>query len=298
MKSAIVTGANGFIGSSLVQKLVENQVRVLALDVKFTDREIFKSEFVITLEKNLNELDENSLAEYTGEYDAFYHLAWAGVNGASKGDPIVQNENVKNVLKCAKIAKNLGCEKFLCAGTVAELAVKSLPNLSVVSAGMTYGVAKHTARLMLETYCKIVGLDFVWMQFSNIYGPSNKTGNLISYTLTQLMDGKDATFGPALQPYDFIFVDDLIGAVYKLGAVKTEKNFYLIGSGEPRILKDYLYAIGKAFGREDLIKVGVRADDGIVYKFEMFNASDLKNAIGEYVKKPFEENIKFTIENF
>ena len=48
------------------------------------------------------------------------------------------------------------------------------------------------------------------MQFSNIYGVGNKTGNLVSYTLGELMAGKEATFGPALQPYDFIYVDDLI----------------------------------------------------------------------------------------
>ena len=55
------------------------------------------------------------------------------------------------------------------------------------------------------------------MQFSNIYGVGNKTGNLVSYTLGELMAGKEAAFGPALQPYDFIYVDDLIEAVYRLG---------------------------------------------------------------------------------
>ena len=43
------------------------------------------------------------------------------------------------------------------------------------------------------------------MQFSNIYGPDNKTGNLVSYTIDELRNGNEALFGPALQPYDFIF---------------------------------------------------------------------------------------------
>ena len=55
---------------------------------------------------------------------------------------------------------------------------------------MMYGVAKHACRLIVEDYCKNIGLPFVWMQFSNIYGIGNKTGNLVSYTLSELMAGK------------------------------------------------------------------------------------------------------------
>ena len=116
---------------------------------------------------------------------------------------------------------------------------------------------------MVETFCKYIGLDFVWMQFSNIYGPENKTGNLISYTIGELEKGNEALFGPALQPYDFIFVEDLIEAVLRLGENKTSRNSYFIGSGEPRILKDYLLEIGEQYGKKELIKVGVRQDDGI-----------------------------------
>ncbi len=53
-----------------------------------------------------------------------------------------------------------------------------------------YGVAKHACRIILEDYCKNIAQQFVWMQFSNIYGVGNKTGNLVSYTLGELMAGK------------------------------------------------------------------------------------------------------------
>ncbi len=96
------------------------------------------------------------------------------------------------------------------------------------------------------------------MQFSNVYGPRNKTGNLVSYTIGELLAGREATFGPALQPYDFIFIDDLIEAVYRLAFRKTQKNTYFIGSGKPRILKDYLSEIGVICNKAGLIKIGVR----------------------------------------
>ena len=124
----------------------------------------------------------------------------------------------------------------------------------------------------------------------------NKTGNLVSYTLGELMAGKEATFGPALQPYDFIYVDDLIEAVYRLSANDTNKAFYYIGSGTPRILKEYLFRIGELAGCADKVGVGIRPDDGIKYSMEMFDNSDLVATVGEYVSTDFDNGINKTID--
>lgn len=162
---------------------------------------------------------------------------------------------------------------------------------------MMYGVAKHCAHLMLEDYCKNIGQPFVWMQFSNIFGETNKTGNLVSYTLGELEKGNEATFGPAAQPYDFIYVDDLLEAVYRLGSAETSQSCYYIGSGSPRILKDYLLTIGELAGKKDKIGIGIRPDDGIRYSMDMFDTSALKAAIGEYVSTSFEEGIRRCLSN-
>ncbi|MBT9666107.1 NAD(P)-dependent oxidoreductase, partial [Parabacteroides distasonis] len=106
-------------------------------------------------------------------------------------------------------------------------------------------------------------------------GVGNKTGNLVSYTLGELMAGKEAAFGPALQPYDFIYVDDLIEAVYRLGFKETNKPFYYIGSGNPRVLKDYLIRIGELV--------------------DMFDNSNLVSTIGEYASIDFDKGIDKTI---
>ncbi len=298
MKNVIVTGANGFIGSCLISKLIDEGVKVIAIDISFKNSKLPESDYITKIETNMTNIEE--LCEIIPEknYDAFYHLAWAGVNGQDKADPLVQLNNAMITMNCVKIAKRKKCNKLLCAGTIAERNVESLPYLSSVTGGMMYGAAKYTTRLMLETYCKNIGLDYVWMQFSNIYGPNNKTGNLVSYTIGELIKGNEATFGPALQPYDFIYIDDLIEAVFRLGKSKTNKSTYFIGSGEPKILKEYLYEIGRIYGREELIKVGIRPDDGIVYTLEMFDVTSLKNDIGDYVSKSFSEGIKYTLENY
>ena len=296
MEKAIITGANGFIGSSLVKRMLQDEVEVFAIDINFGVCRLPESPLVHCIETGL--VDKENLVELLAPAkgcDAFYHLAWRGVNGPDKTDPAIQLENVKMATNCAAVAKAIECKKYLCSGTVAEQAVHSLPNLTATSGGMMYGVAKHCTHLMLETYCKNIGQPFVWMQFSNIYGVGNKTGNLVSYTLGELLAGKEPSFGPAEQPYDFIYVDDLIEAVYRLGSSETSQNCYFIGSGEPRVLKEYLLEIGELAGRKEAVKIGLRADDGIRYDFGMFDTKPLRQDIGDYVLTPFTEGIKKTI---
>lgn len=298
MKNVIVTGANGFIGSSLIKKLVDKEVNVIALDISFQNSKLPVSNLITQVETSLDNVEALLQIIPNAEYDAMYHLAWAGVNGPAKADPVIQLKNAEMAMNCASVSKKLGVKKLLCAGTIAERATESLSNLKTTSGGMMYGVAKHCTHLMLETYCKNIGLDFVWMQFSNIYGPTNKTGNLVSYTIGELKKGNEATFGPALQPYDFIYVDDLIETVFRLGNSKTTNNTYFLGSGEPRILKEYLLEIGKIAGLPELVQIGKRPDDGIVYSMEMFDTTLLNREIGEYVTRTFADGIRETLKAY
>ncbi len=295
---AIVTGANGFLGSTLIEKLLKNGFEIYAIDISFKNRKIPLSEQIIEIECSIENIDEFKNLFPVNQIDLFYHLAWKGVNGLEKSNPNIQIKNIDLTLLCAKFAKEIGIKKFLCAGTIAERSIDSLNVLSRTSGGMMYASAKYATRIILETYCKNVGLEFVWMQFSNIFGPNNRTGNLVSYTLCELLNNREAKFGPANQPYDFVYVDDLIEAVYRLGINYTSKNIYYIGSGKPRLLKDYLIYIGTILSKENLIKIGEREDDGIKYSFEMFDIKDLIIDIGNYISKSFEESIKYTIENY
>lgn len=296
MNNVIVTGANGFIGSTLVKKLIDNKVHVLAIDLSFATSHIPESKFVTKLETHIESLEDLNKKIPIGNYDAFYHFAWVGVNGATKSDPIVQIKNIEIATICMSVCKSIGCKKYLCAGTVAEQSVNSLPQLKKASGGMMYSVAKHCTHLMLENYSKNIGLQFVWMQLSNIYGVGNMTGNLVSYTLGELFAGKDPCFGPANQLYDFVYIDDTIEAIYRLGMEKTKLNAYYIGSGQPRLLKEYLMTIGEELKCPNRIGIGKRPDDGIKYTLDMFDVKDIMSDIGNYITKSFDEGIRETIE--
>ena len=95
--------------------------------------------------------------------------------------------------------------------------------------------------------------------------------------------------------HDFIYVDDLIEAVYRLGFKETNKPFYYIGSGNPKVLKDYLIRIGELVGCADKVGIGVREDDGVKYTMDMFDNSNLVSTIGEYASIDFDKGINKTI---
>ena len=150
MKNVIITGANGFIGSSLIKKLIKKDVNIIAIDLSFDTSNIPENSRIIKIESNIGDSDDLISKIPPKDYDAFYHFAWQGVNGASKADPIVQNNNIAIMLRCAAIANQLECKKFLCSGTIAERAVESLHKLNKVGSGMIYGSAKFAAHIMLE----------------------------------------------------------------------------------------------------------------------------------------------------
>ena len=297
MERVLVSGANGYLGKSLIHQLLDRNVQVVALGRSFSDEGLRPHRLLTRVPTDYSDIETLRAQLPGGGYDAFFHFAWQGVNGTDKANPLVQSENILLALRCAQLANALGCRKLLCAGTVAERAVASLPQLKHTNGGMLYGAAKVCASIMLETYCKNIGLPFVWMQFANIFGPGNKTGNLVSYTLSQLLKGEAACFGPAEQPYDFLYIDDLLEAIIRLGESDAADGFFYIGSGQPRILKDYLQTIGHICGREELIHIGAYPDDGVRYTFEMFDTTPITACVGQFSSHSFEEGIKRTIEN-
>ena len=303
MKKAIVTGANGFVGTWLTKELVAHGTEVYAIikdkNENISDIACFDSVKIIYCElsdiKNLCEVIKDD------EIDCFYHLAWAGSGGAMRADYNIQLNNTKWSCDAAYAAKQIGCKKFLAAGTVTENIVDSTLEMKNVSQNMMYGICKKATHLLLNTYCTMIDLPFVWLQFSNIYGPGNFSGNLISYTLTELVNGRRPSFSKGTQPYDFVYVKDLVKAAYLLGEKDVKGKTYFLGSGNSRLLREYLSDIPNILGNGYSVGIGERPEDGIEYKSEWFDISALSNDTGYKADYSFEEGISETfrwIQNY
>lgn len=295
----IVTGATGFLGKAVIDKFnhMNPKVRPVAIVREASDISALegKADIIVSSLENMSDIE--ALFD-KDEEKIMYHFAWQGVNGPDKGNLDIQLKNMQMTMNCIRFAKSVNCKRILIAGTVTENAVISISGLQHTNASMIYGAAKCCTRLMAEALCKNIDMSMIWLQIANVYGANNHTGNLVSYTLKELSEGRAASFGPAMQPYDFIHIEDVLEAVYRLGIKDTTESFYYIGSGSPRLLKDYLISIGDMYGKPELIRIGDRPDDGIRYSYEMFDINPLIRDIGNYLSMDFEAAMKDIIQKY
>lgn len=298
MENAIVTGANGFVGYWLIKELCKNGVRVTAI-IKDTNENIsMLSEFegmdIVYCE--LAELETLKDKITARGFDAFYHLAWISAGGAGRADYAVQLQNVKFACDAVGVAKALGCKKILFAGTVTEKIAENILNLSGKAVNNIYGICKHMTHCLVDVESQRQGIEYVWMQFSNLYGPYSINGNIVGYTIKELLLGNEAKFGPANQIYDLLYIEDLVYAAYLLGGSATKTHCYYLGSGKPRILSEYLMEIGEVCGMPEFIQIGARPDDGTRYDKDWFDITALKEDTGYSPKVAYKEGLRETIK--
>lgn len=269
---AIVTGSKGFIGKRLVAALEAAGCEVAGIDMG------------------------DDITKLEGEWDVMYNLAWVGKGGALRADYNIQMNNVKVALDNYREAKRLKCKRYICTGTIGENMLKLPECAKIKSQNFIYALSKSYLHSIFNSIGDIEGCKVIWATLGNLYGGSDAGGNIIDYTLRTILAGKEADFGPAVQPYDFIHVDDAVEALKLLGIGEgvTSDEFY-IGNGEPKKLREYLLSVGRVAGLENLIGIGKRPDDGTRYKTEWFSTAALCKETGFAPKITFEEGVKQNI---
>ena len=124
MQAAVVTGCTGAVGLGLIDALMKNNVKVIAVVRKDSKRSyrIKESHSLKKVECDLSELDKlPQLVQATGiKPDVFYHFGWDGTFGDCRNDMYIQNMNVKYALDAVNAAAVMGCSAFIGAGSQAE----------------------------------------------------------------------------------------------------------------------------------------------------------------------------------
>lgn len=297
MKTAIVSGANGFVGSNLCRELTNEGVTVTAIVFNEAENvgnisELKNLNIVycnLDCSKNLiNLIDKNTI-------DVFYHLAWNGAGGVKRTDYTIQLQNVKNALDCYSVADELGCKKFVSVGTIGEYMTEFAMKEKIISDNFIYAVSKSFAHTLLDVLSNKGKCAFTWCTLSGIFGIGDRTVNLVNYTLKNLLKGSVPEYSSAEQYFDFLYIEDCVHALYMVGAEKNTERSVYIGSGNQLKLKDYLLKIRDCVDKNADIGIGKRPDDGTIYKKEWFNTEYLIKKIGFKPRYTFEEGIKKTI---
>lgn len=296
MKNVIITGASGFIGKAYVKKLMQSDIKITLLTHS-------KQEEVSRMYPSLRVI-QVSMEDYQSlydtlkgqDYDAIYHFAWDGSAGAKRRDQKLQMNNLKGTVSLYQLACHLSCQKFISIGSIAEKLIEENPSLAETHPHLWYAVSKHQTYLKLHELSQNQKTKLIWAQIPNCYGPDNDSGNLISYTLDSLKHGRKLEFTKALQPYDLIYIDDLIEALTLIGDHPYFKyDHYYIGSGKPKRLKDFLMYVISCYGYLGDPGFGKREEDHLVFDLHWFDHLPFSLETGFVVSQSFENHMKSLI---
>ena len=224
MKKAVITGANGFVGSNLVKELLKRSYVVYAIirNQKSDTGRIPRNENVHLIYCDLKEISSLPDLLCDENIDYFFHLAWEGTSGSERGNYGLQLNNVKYSCDAVAAAKKLKCSKFIFAGSIMEY--EAMQYLAQSDAkpgrGYFYSISKLTADYMSKVEAANSGLGYVNCLVSNIYGAGEVSERFINTTIRKMLRGESLLFSSGEQSYDFIYVTDAVKAM----AVIAEKG--------------------------------------------------------------------------
>lgn len=230
------------------------------------------------------------------DFDTFYHFAWAGSAGAARADTALQLQNAQWTVDCLRLAKDLGCDRFVNAGSIMELetmkAVFTAENKPGL--GYIYGSGKLVAHAMCKSVAADIGIDLVWVMITNAYGVGERSPRMVNTTIQKCIRGEAPQFTAGTQNYDFVYIDDVARAFYLIG--KNGKPFceYLIGSSNAKPLKEFLLEMKEAIAPELDFIFGDIPFTGVNQPLEDFDCSKTEADTGFRAEISFGEGCRRT----
>lgn len=242
MESAIVTGANGFVGSALVRELLDNGMEVYAAVHGGNRSNLPDAKGLHVVDFDLSDAAGLTDKIPFGACDTFYDFAWDGSAGPKRADVGLQLDNVRWTVDALGVSKELGCDRFLHAGSIMEheTMAAGYRDGNRPGQGYIYGCGKVAAHIMCMAVAAEMGVDLVWPEITNAYGPGERSPRLVNTTIRKCIDGVSPQFTSGTQNYDFVYIDDAARAFRLIGEHGEPFTEYLIGSSTARPLREFL----------------------------------------------------------
>lgn len=296
MKRVVITGATGAIGIALIHKCIQEKVEVLVLAHRGSKRNenIPKSPLVTVQVCDLEEFKEFQV-DSGKVYDVFYHFAWKG--GRLRDNVELQMKNISYAMDAMKLAKRIGCKTFVGAGSQAEYGgtEELLSGNTATFPKDAFGASKLYAGYMCSFLAKEIKIKYIWTRILSVYGPYDGEKTMIISTIQKLLKKEVPQFTLGEQRWDFLYSSDAAEAMYLLGENGKEGKIYCVGSGQARLLKEYIEML------RDEIDETLKLEFGkIPYKENQVmnlcaDISALKEDTGFIPKVDFSEGIQKTI---
>lgn len=255
-RSAVVTGAAGFIGSHMVDVLLAEGFRVVAIDNlvcgrrENLTRQASNPQLTFVV-RDLRKMDPVDPLFEGAEY--VFHFAGIGDIVPSIERPVdYLSANVMGTVSALEASRQANVRKFLyaasssCYGLATELPTTER---SPVDPQYPYALSKYLGEHAVMHWGKVYRQPVVSLRIFNAYGPRSRTtgayGAVFGVFLAQKLSGKPLTVvGDGTQRRDFIFVTDLAHAFLLAAESDCDQEVFNVGAGQPQSVNRLVELLG------------------------------------------------------
>jgi UDP-glucuronate 4-epimerase len=312
MKSFLITGCAGFIGSHLTEKLLSQGHRVIGIDNfdSFYNSSI-KKKNLLASKSNSNfqfyELDlskKGDLAKLNENVDVVIHLAAkAGVLPSIKAPDeyithnIVATNNLLEWMVANNVLKFVFASSSSVYGNNTKTPFSETDNVDFPIS--PYAFSKKSCELMNHTYHYLYNIDIINVRLFTVYGPRQRPDLAIHKFVKTIDDGKPVEmYGDGKTSRDYTYVEDTVnGLVKMIDYVQIHSNIFEIvnlGNNQPVELKHLIGVIYKLMNKnENIIKLPEQKGDVTITYADISKAQKMVNYAP---KHKIEDGVKKFIE--
>lgn len=243
MKTILITGATGFLGSHIAEELINQEYEVVALKRSTSDLwrcSSFKDKIHWIDWDNLIEA-ESKIINYNPEI--LINAAWDGVKAEDRDNWIMQEKNLLLLASIFEIVKKTSISKIIALGSQAEYGYfeGSIDEKYLCNPISAYGANKLCASLLVKSFAEQNKIEWYWIRIFSIFGPREGKNWLIPTTINNLLGKKKMALTPCEQQYDYLFTKDFAQGI--LSVIKNKKSIsgiYNLSSGKSTKIKEIL----------------------------------------------------------
>lgn len=252
---AIVTGGAGFIGSHMVDHLVDNSFRVRVIDNLIGGREANLEQHAANPDVELVESDIRQYQPGDALFEGVkYVIHYAGIGDIvpSIEKPIeYMSTNVQGTVQMLECARAAGVEKFVYAASSSCYGLADVPTREdhPIVPEYPYALSKYQGEQAVLHWHHVYGLPVNSVRIFNAYGTRSRTsgayGAVFGVFLRQkLADAPFTVVGDGTQSRDFLYVTDIAAAFYAAAVSSTVGQIYNLGAGNPQSVNRLVELLG------------------------------------------------------
>jgi len=244
----LITGAAGFLGAPLANRLIQEGHRVVGLDDLSTGDPERLSPEVHLVRGDVN--DRPKLWSLLQEVDCVYHLAARVIVPESVLYPREYNQvNVGGTVTLMEAMRDVGVRRvvFISSGTIyGNQKTQPVRESCRPNPRSPYAVSKLSAEYYVRSIGDLWGIETVCLRVFNAYGPGQRlpptNAPVIPYCIRQAIDhGTIVIHGDGTQTRDYVYIDDVVDAMAISATLPDIKRLIInVGSGKETSVKDVI----------------------------------------------------------